>query len=73
MTIIKDAMGEPITFALKTGELVTVPVRGEAKIADSAITDEILKARDNGLVFITKEEKPITKAKTNKNGGVENE
>lgn len=74
MTIIKDAMGEPITLTLKTGEIITVPARGEKRVNDSAITDEILKARDNGLIFITKEQKSITKAKTTiKNGGVENE
>lgn len=75
MTIIKDAMNEPITLTLKTGELITIPARGEKKVKDSSISDMILKARDNGLVTLFKEEtKPLVKAKKSiKNGGINDE
>lgn len=73
MVVIKDAMGEPITLTLKTGDILTIPVRGEKRVNDSAITDEILKARDNGLILIIKEQKTVKAKTTNKNGGIENE
>ena len=69
MTIIKDAMGEPYNITLKTGEIVTVPIRGKISVSDSAITDTILKARDNGLISL---EFPIKEQKFTKNKSIKN-